>query len=516
MMTRSFSFCIVLSLFLFFISPFSTAHSQTAPSAVEEGVSQYRQENYEEAIEILTRARTDDPASSTAAFFLGMAYKQTNEIGKALPQFQDAVRLKPPIKEAVVELIDALIQTEKPDEALKWIGEAEKNNIYPAKTAFLKGLIQSRQGKFTEAVASFEKSKQLDPAYTQSADFQIGVAYMADRKYAKAKERFQAAITQDPLSDLGSYARRYQDIVEEQSFLQRPLRVTLGLMGQYDTNMLQEPFVYPGLPDSGEERSFKMTSSLRLDYVPILPGRWLFNAGFAAVSTIHEKNAGTYDLMANSINVAPGYDFGRFAVNLVGNYTHILKRGDYSNNGGGYRRYAENFSVGPLVRFLLNQNNILELSGAYAGRNYFKPPPAGNPGDDMSAHAFDFYLSWMWILKSGGLFNLKYGLNIDHADGFHYNNFGHRFTSILIQPLWKKLSLQVSGDVYLQDYGNGNEFFNNVRRNDRVYSGTLGLNWNLSRNVNAIAQYTWTRAYSNIFIYDYERSLFSLGVELRF
>jgi len=515
-MTRYFSRCIALSLFCFFIFPLSNACGQTTPSAVEEGIRQYQQENYEEAIEILTQSRKRDPGSSTAAFFLGMAYKQTHDIAKALPQFQDAVALKPPIKEAVVELIDALIQTEKFDEAFKWIGEAEKNNIYPAKTAFLKGLIQSRQGKFAEAVASFEKSKQLDPSYAQSADFQIGVAYMSDRKYAKAKERFQAAITQDPLSDLGSYARRYQDIVEEQSFLQRPLRVTFGLMGQYDTNMLQEPFAYPGLPDAGEERSLKMTSSLRLDYVPILPGRWLFNAGYAGISTLHEKNSGTYDLLANSINVAPGYDFGRFAVNIVGNFAHILKRGDYSNNGGAYRRYAENFSVGPLFRYLLNQNNILELSGAYASRNYFKPPPVGNPGDDMTARAFDGYLSWMRIFKGGGLFNLKYGLNIDHADGAHYSNTGHRFTAMLIYPVWKKISLQASGDAYLQDYANANVFFSNKKRQDRVYSGTLGLNWNLHRNVSAIAQYAYTRANSNIFIYDYERSIFSLGVELRF
>ena len=163
-MTRYFSRCIALSLFCFFIFPLSNACGQTTPSAVEEGIRQYQQENYVEAIEILTQSRKRDPGSSTAAFFLGMAYKQTHDIAKALPQFQDAVALKPPIKEAVVELIDALIQTEKFDEAFKWIGEAEKNNIYPAKTAFLKGLIQSRQGKFAEAVASFEKSKQLDPS----------------------------------------------------------------------------------------------------------------------------------------------------------------------------------------------------------------------------------------------------------------------------------------------------------------------------------------------------------------
>ena len=154
-------------------------------------------------------------------------------------------------------MIDILNQLEQLDEAMKWVVVAERNNIFPAKTAFLKGMIMSKKGQYAGAVSSFEKSKQLEKSYTQAADFQIAVAYMQDRNYAKARERFQASITQDPLSDLASFARRYQDIVEEQSFLQRPLRVTLGVTGQYDTNMLQEPITYPGLPDSGDERVWR-------------------------------------------------------------------------------------------------------------------------------------------------------------------------------------------------------------------------------------------------------------------
>lgn len=231
--------------------PVQSTAGGTPSALLEEGIRQYKEENYEEAIEILTKASQQDKTASAPAFFLGLAYKQTNDFQKALVQFRDATTLKPPIKDAVVELIDVLNQLDQLDEAVKWIDVAEKNNIYPAKTAFLKGMILSKKGQYAPAIAAFEKSKQLEKSYTQAADFQIAIAYMSDRKYAKAKERFQAAVTQDPLSDLGTFARRYQDIVEEQSFLQRPLRVTLGITGQYDTNMLQEPLTYPGLPDAG-------------------------------------------------------------------------------------------------------------------------------------------------------------------------------------------------------------------------------------------------------------------------
>ena len=481
-----------------------------------EGINQYKEENYEEAIEILTKVRRQDKTASAPAFFLGLAYKQTNDYQKSLEQFREAVTLKPPIKEAVVELIDLLNQLDQLDEAMKWIDVAEKNNIIPAKTAFLKGMILSKKGQYDAAVASFEKSKQLEASYSQAADFQIALAYMGGRQYSKAKERFQAAVTRDPLSDLGTFARRYQDIVEEQSFLQRPLRVTIGLTAIYDTNMLLEPGTYPGLPDSGNERSLALGTSMRLDYVPILSNRWLFNASLAAASRLNQENSTRYDMFATTVSAAPGYDFGRFALNVSGNYTFALKRGDYFNNGGGYRRYSENSSVGPLLRFLINNNNIMELYSGYAKKNYFKPAPVGNPGDDQTACGLDSYASWMWLFENGGLFNLRFNFGIDNADGIYWDSKSYKVSANIIYPVWKKISLQLGGEFNIMPYTYENQNFNNTVRLDKIYTGMVGFNWNINRNLNAVVSYTGTLANSNIFIYDYTRSLWQTGVELRF
>jgi len=502
------------------------AETDKVKAMIEEGVRQYQNENYEEAVEILTEVRRRNPSSSTAAFFLGLCYKQTNEPQQAIPQFTDAATLKPAVKEAVVELIDALIQVERIAEAENWVAVAEKNDIYPAKVAFLKGMILSRKGKFSEAITSFDKAKSLDKNYAQAADFQIGIALMGDRKFSKARERFQAAVTQDPLSDLGAFARRYQDIVEEQSFLQRPVRLTLTALGQYDTNMLQEPFLYypdtsPQVQSSNNyvnesnQKSFGLMSTARADFIPILPGNWLFNAGFTALSNVHEKNSTTYDIYANSFSAAPGYNFGAFALNLNANYTFVAKRGDYENNGGGYRRYSENFTVGPLLRFLPTANQIVELSGAYAKNNNFKT--VANPElNDMSGTGLDSYVSWMWLFAPAGILNLKFGYTINNTDGIFYDNQGYRLTANLIYPLWNRLKLQISGDAYFQNYRYENTNYSNTKRKDQIYTGTIGLTWDLNRYLSLLLQYAGTRANSNIYAYDYDRSLYSAGCELRF
>ena len=71
---------------------------------LKDGIEQYKGENYEEAAEILIKARKQDPKSSPAAFFLGLTYKQMMDYPKALKNFRDAVTLTPKI--AVFPLFD--------------------------------------------------------------------------------------------------------------------------------------------------------------------------------------------------------------------------------------------------------------------------------------------------------------------------------------------------------------------------------------------------------------------------
>jgi len=164
---------VVPLVMLFFLSYFLPYALCKESEYLKKGIEQYKEENYEEAVEILKKAREEDPASSTAAFFLGLAYKQVTDYPSAAVNLRDAVTLTPKIKEALVELIDVLLQLDELEEARQWIETAEKENIAPPKTAFLKGLLLKKEEKNLEAVKSFEKAKSLDKSLSQAAEFQI-------------------------------------------------------------------------------------------------------------------------------------------------------------------------------------------------------------------------------------------------------------------------------------------------------------------------------------------------------
>ena len=467
----------------------------------------YRQENYIEAIRYLEEARKEDPDSSSAAFFLGLTFKQLMDHQKALEHLRDAVTLTPPIKEALVELVGVLYELDKLKEAEKWIEVAERDDIIPAKIAFLKGLILRKRGKPTEAAEAFEKVKTLDEGLSQSADIQIALCNIENKKFKAASDVLKAAIQRAPGSDLAGFARQYQSLLEKRIEAERPLRLTLNASHQYDTNVVLKPLDETLAPNITDEESRVSTTNLIVDYLPALKGPWLFNAQYAFNGNFHDKFIHTHDSISNSLYLAPGYNFGKSALNLSTRYVHSLVRSP------SYKKYLGSLEVGPLYRQLLTENQIAEVFGGFTQKDYFQP--VLDPDEDRDSLGWHFYTSYVWIPKAGAFFNLRIEMGNDNTEGVNWKNLFKGASISTTIPLTPKLELQLSGQVYSQDFRHPNTFFL-VTRNDTNYTGTVGLSWEFFKNTNLLLQFTPTRVNSTIPIYEYERELYSLGIEFRY
>ena len=502
-----FYFCIFVSFLTFIPLSFSQAFAQES-SLLKKGIEQYKEENYEEASEILTKARRQDPKSSSSAFFLGLTYKQMMYYSKALKNFRDAVTLKPRIKEALVELIDMAIELGKLEPAKKWIAVAEKQKIFEPKIAFLKGQLLVKEGENLKAVEAFEKAGSLDKSLVQSVEFQIALCYMKEKELKKAKERFQAAVLQDPESDMATFARQYQDMVEKRIELERPFRITLAVSGKYNTNLLSNPNDHEYTGGGTNEEVYSTAPSLRINYAPRLKGPWLFTAQYAFSGDFHDKHSTSRDTISNSISIVPGYNFGRFSLNLATTYSYSLLRAP------SYKEYSDSLSVGPMFRMALAQNQMLELFGGYTRKEYFQQPSRGE--EDKDSEGYSAYISWICMLK-GTFLNLKYEYIFENTDGVWWDNEGHKFSANVVVPLIDKVKLQLSGQAFLQDYKNNHALLNDEdKRDDKTYTGSLGLTWEFMKNTSLVAQYTKTRVDSNIGYYEYEQGLYSLGLEYRY
>jgi tetratricopeptide (TPR) repeat protein len=460
-----------------------------------------------------------------------MAYKQTMDLPKAETNLRDAVTLTPKIKEALLELADVLYQQEKLDESKQWIDVAEKEGIFPARTAFFKGLILVKENKNSEAIAAFEEAKKLDSAFTQASEFQIGVCLIKERKLDLAKARFQAVVTSDPLSDLATLARQYQEMVDERLYLERPLHLTVGIIGGYDTNIISKPVeTIPGVSITDEEGN-TLSTSVRLDYTPKLEGPWLFNAHYSAASNVNSNYTHSHDSFANSFSISPGYNFGRFAVNLNASYTNVLLRTDpdlvpAADSSPGYKRYLDYTSIGPALRFLVNQSNIVELFAGYDKKEYYHQAPTG-PDTDRDSVGPRVYLSWIWLFRENSFLNLRYDYTRENADGRNWENDGSRLTAnvsfpILPAEMTKRVgpvTMQLTGSAFFQNYDNEVNYglVDGLKtRKDKVYTGSVGLTWKFWKHASLIAQYIRTESDSNVSLYEYNRDQYQAGLEFRY
>ncbi|MBF0223809.1 MAG: DUF2860 family protein [Desulfobacterales bacterium] len=503
------SYLLIFIVFIFCQS-FQIANSNTITEIVNRGIEEYKQENYEEAIELLKKANEQNLKSSLSAFFLGMAYKQTSNYPKALVHLREAVTIEPPIKEALIELIDTLINLSDMnylDEAQKWINNAEKEKIFPGQTAFLKGLFYHKKNEFELAIESFNNAKLKDTSLIQSSDFQIALCLLKLQELNKAKNVFKIASMYNPKTEIAEFARNYEDAIDKKLFFERPLKFTAGIFGQYDTNMLLKPNDDTAASGVTDEKSLAILLNFRANWIPKIEGPFIFSLEYNGSFNPHQKNSTTHDLISNSISIQPGYLTDKMSFNFFAKYNHYLLRDKE------YKGYLGQVSAGPLMRFFFIQSHLIELFAGYDSKEYFQDFLSEE--EDRNSNAWNTYINWIWQFNSSLFINPKYEYILEKTDGANWDNTGHKFTINSVFYILNNIQLQLSIDEFIQNYKNVHTVFNE-KRWDHINTASIGILWDASKNLNLIFQYSRIRCNSNIGLYDYNRSLYSLGVELKF
>jgi tetratricopeptide (TPR) repeat protein len=496
--------CFLFLLTGIFLSSFTFSQES---ASLEEGIGLYKAEKYDQAVNALLKAREEDPKSTTAAFFLGMAYKQLMDYEAATKPLGDAITMTPKIKEALIELIEVNVRLGRTEEANKWIGVAEQEKIEPANTAFLKGLVLLQEGKNREAAASFENAKALDPKIAQASDIQIAMTKVRESELKDAKQSFESAITADPNSDLAGFARQYLAKVEDTLYERRPLRFTLSLFGQYDDNMVLKPSDDDLATGVTDEASLVLNTAFRMSYNPQIKGPFLFSAYYALASGLHKEHSDTHDSLSNTISITPGYNFGKAALNVAATYNYFLVRQP------DYEKYSGKLSVGPMLRFAINNNQLLEVFGGYNKDKYYEEVYFDN--EVRSSTGISAYGSWVWLFKKNSFLNFRYQYVKQDAEGANWDNVSNSVSGNVVIPAAEKVKLQLSGEYMMKNFDTTHTMFD-IKREDRIYNLTASVSWEFYRNLSLIGQITRISNGSNIGIYDYTRNMYTTGLEYRF
>lgn len=497
---RPFSHLLLLSFFLFA----SVAVTKADENLLDKGIAEYKAENYEEALEIFLEAKKEGKDSSRVSYYLGLAYKQTGNLKEAVVNLRDAASLTPPVNDAYAELIEVLYNMNELKEAGEWIAKAEKENVRPAHVAYLKGLVLAKEGRTDEAIASFKKAKELDRSLAQSADLQTAVLLAEGKKYSEARESLKAVIAVDPSSDIASFAREYDQAVTRAMESYKTWRLRAGIAYQYDDNVILKPTNISADQVTGESDS-SVVAAFRVDYyTPLKNGPWFFKGQYYLYSNTYFRTF-THDLFVQSVSLVPGRSLKNGAVTLPVYFDYL-----WLNERG----FVSALAFKPTYTRVVKPGHICQITAGVLKRDFLQAPV--NEDEDRDGNVYSLAAGYIHPFSGGrGVFNARYEFSKDEADGRNWDNKGNRINMGVLVPFKTGVKIDFSGEIFLQDYENTHTVATKTRK-DRTYYTAAMLIWELTKKINLNIQYSYTRGDSNIAAFDYERNVYTGGLEYNF
>lgn len=470
--------------------------------ATQRAITEYKNENYEEALELLLQARKSGDMSQINAYYSGLCRKEAGEYDEAVKNFSAALSGSQPIKNGVVDLISALYNLERYEEAMTWIKWGEREGVSPAEVSFLKGQVFLKNNRFDDAVASFKDAKTGDEAVDQQIGIQIASAHVQNNKFAEAREALQAVITRNPTTDTATFAKEY----DQKLSAIKPAKnwsIFLGMNYQYDTNILASS--EEKLSDNG------IGESLRVEYDAQFQAPWMFNAQYSVNHFNYLKYISKSSL-SQSLSITTGLRKGDHVLSmpLMVALIDIDTTNPPSTSKLDYRNYSFQSTIRPTDTYIINQTNLIQTSLSYSHRTMLNSETAGD--DNRDANIYSGQLGYIYLFSEGsGMVNVRGEVTYEDTRGANGKNLGEKIGADLLYPVADATRLIVSSEFFFQKYNSSV-----VARSDTTINSSVTVNQRITPLVYLNLIYSYTKAISNIGIFDYQRNLVSTGLEVRF
>jgi Flp pilus assembly protein TadD len=153
-------------------------------------------------------SRSGGPAAEdefTRLMNTGKNYYDQGQVQKALPLFEQAVKLEPSRPDALLNLANAHLLADHAEEALRWAEEALSFDRNLAAAYYVAGCAHLRLRQFEEAAKALFSARDLDPTVA-AVHYQLGRAQAELGNYEDAIASFQEVIRLEPKHPVAHYA----------------------------------------------------------------------------------------------------------------------------------------------------------------------------------------------------------------------------------------------------------------------------------------------------------------------
>jgi tetratricopeptide (TPR) repeat protein len=276
----------------------------------------------QQALALLDQAVTADPNDANVRYQRGATRAKLGDTKGAIEDLQAALAIRPDFTAAQLELGIELTEAGQYQEAYPWLVQAQRDPDLDAQASFYLGLGHLRMGRLDDAQESFERARQRDPALETNAQYYEGVIAYRRRKMGTAKAHFTAVEQANPDTPLARESAQFLDLISQGERASYSAYGTTAL--EYDSNVTLGPS--STTPTEGAITG-KGDGRVVLDvggtYVPLKWGRASVGLSYEFFQSL-QFHLTDFDLQDNRPAIQFMLDFDWLFVGLQGRYDYYL------------------------------------------------------------------------------------------------------------------------------------------------------------------------------------------------
>lgn len=498
--------------------------NETYDFSITKGIVEFGRGHYEQAAAFFEQARQAVPDDPEASEYLGQVLLRLKRFPEAEALFHELTIRHPTRPQPWLGLAISQSQLGKYHEALGSLEEAQKLDPKNPLVYFYQGVISHELKSFNQSAALFSRAMALSPDLTPTVRYYTGMSYYQRGLLDQAQKEFEAAIgSGEPESEVVRTARA---ILEQRTAPPKGAKqwdLNLSISGQYDSNVVLLPIGIqpPGGPTGiSQKDDFRVTFYARGEYRPIQNSVWTAGIAYGFYQSLNQTLT-TFDIEDHAPSV--------FVQRQIGAVTARLQYAfDYVRVGQDPFLFAH--AVQPIITIAEGDSYFTQLQLRYQNKDFQDDRFAGNSfrnGNNWLAGVTQY----AYFAQGAGHVRLGYTFDTDRTGGgspsmatpgvqtsADWDYKAHRISVGLAVPEFWTLRPSFAFDYYHLDYDNPSSFSSDgtTKRRDNVLFFTTTIGRPLTDWLLISAEYNYIRDQSNLQVFDYNRSIFSVTLSSRF
>jgi hypothetical protein len=349
------------------------------------------------------------------------------------------------------------------------------------------------------AVAALEKAlDKRDVTVFQAATTELMPLYIAQARPGKAKALAQEAVDLDPTTFEADFLMTQLRQLDQAT---QPFKVDFGYRYEHDSNA---PLVSDDAVVASGQSDWRhvLMGDVLLEH-NLGNGLQVFGEAHLYQSLYHDLDE--LNLTQQNYVASLGWSEPRFGLRLPVEYTELRQDGDAQ---------LQQWTVSPGVYYQVWETATLYGFGRFDSNDYNED--IESPAEDRSGTSRSLGLLFRWGLPAtGSRLRVLLEAGRNDADG---RNWDGDWLSIYLYGTYRvleKLRLGLGFDYQDFDYDNVHDVFL-VKRDDEVYSVYASLSYLLAKGWELQLQAAYQDGDSNIDVFSFERTVFSMGFGWRY